>query len=190
MQQAQQAQEAQQAQQAQQEEPQLCMHGRVVCPVHHEHLYIKRRVKSALRVSFQYLQVEKRKPFTYYLGADWDVVIEHFKQKMHDWNERMASGYRWLRTENMVIDHIRPKQMFLRNTLATRECLCNHYTNLQPLLPEDNTFKGAHWKHDDEVYWTLNIIMKPSSSVYYPQGLMAPSMMRAAEALTKAGAHK
>jgi len=51
--------------------------------------------------------------------------------------------------ENIQIDHIKPAKAFGDEI--------NHYTNLQPLLPEMNAFKKAKWSQQDEVFWRENI---------------------------------
>ena len=156
----------------------ICTHNRKPCPICDPDTFIKRRVKNLLGASLKYLGVEKRRSWTYYLGADWDVVVTHLQNKIHNWNNQVH-GYdtRNLHVSNMVVDHIRPKKKFLNDAYASRETLCNHYTNLQPMLPEDNTFKGCHWSNTDEEHWILHIIMKASQTLYYPVNLQPPSLL-------------
>lgn len=129
--------------------------------------------------SLKYLEIEKRRPWTYYLGADWDVVVTHLKNKIRNWNTQL-DGYdsRGLHVSNMAVDHIRPKKRFMSDSYASRELLCNHYTNLQPLLPEDNTFKGCQWSSADEDHWLIHIIMKSRQTIYYPIKLHPPSLIQ------------
>ena len=56
--------------------------------------------------------------------------------------------------ENVEIDHIKPMHMFnLDDEVEFRECC--HYSNLQPLLQEDNRFKSDKWTEDDEKQWNI-----------------------------------
>lgn len=157
----------------------LCSHNRTLCPVHHEFAYLKRRLKTLLRCSLKYLHVQRKHPWVYYLGASWHTVIQFLLNKMKLWNQMHTARdtARMLTTANMQLDHIKPKKSFLNAAYSAREILCNHYTNLQPLLPEDNIYKGSQWSWPDDIYWQTNIIMQRSHASYFPRNLQAPSSM-------------
>mgnify|MGYP003347093771 FL=1 len=57
---------------------------------------------------------------------------------------------------NIHIDHIRPLSSFdLSDHDAFLDC-CN-YTNLQPLLAEDNLNKSDKWSDEDTAFWEEHI---------------------------------
>ena len=152
--------------------------GRKLCPKHNTQAYLQNRIKRLLLKSLQYFQSTRSMPWEYYLGADFNTVVTRLHEQMAEWNSRHEGKSRTMLAQNMVIDHIRPKQIFLRESKASRDQLCNHYTNLQPMLPEDNAYKGHYWSTADEQHWTKNIILQPDNvSLYYPKGLLAPSLM-------------
>jgi hypothetical protein len=70
--------------------------------------------------------------------------------------------------------------LFKKSSIGAQEILCNHYTNLQPLLHEDNIWKGDSWSFEDEKKWQDKIIMQPLfNSVYYPKTAPSqPSLLR------------
>jgi hypothetical protein len=51
-------------------------------------------------------------------------------------------------------DHLRAR---VEHVHGAKTLLCNHYTNLQPLLHEDNAWKGDHWT-EDCAYPTLYVV--------------------------------
>jgi hypothetical protein len=68
--------------------------------------------------------------------------------------------------ENIHYDHIKPVSRFdLDNEEELLQCC--HFTNLQPLLAEDNLTKLNKWTAEDEAYWNENIIYKPEFQVIY-----------------------
>jgi len=111
--------------------------------------------------------------FLEYLGADsWPQVLMHLQKKRDNWN--IVHSHAPMTLTNIDLDHIRPISTFKRNTGAAQKLLCNHYTNLQPLLHEDNNWKGEVWTVEDEKFWHEHIILKPAfKDIYYPK--TAPS---------------
>ena len=67
--------------------------------------------------------------------------------------------------DNIHIDHIKPVSKF---NLDDEEELfkCCNYTNLQPLLSEDNIIKSNKWTDEDDVYWDENINGKEYLEIY------------------------
>ena len=66
---------------------------------------------------------------------------------------------------NIHIDHIKPVSSF--NLDDEDEFLdCCNYTNMQPLLVDDNLSKHNKWTDDDDIYWCNNIINKEYLNIY------------------------
>ena len=68
---------------------------------------------------------------------------------------------------NIHIDHIKPVNAF--NLDEEEEFLsCCHYTNLQPLLVDDNLNKRDKWSEKDDLFWNENIKDKEYYDIYLP----------------------
>ena len=68
---------------------------------------------------------------------------------------------------NIHIDHIKPVSRFnLQNEDEFLDCC--HYTNLQPLLSEDNLIKSNKWNDTKEAFWVANIKGKEYLQIYNP----------------------
>jgi hypothetical protein len=115
------------------------------------------------------LGVPKTMSVLTYLGVDsWQQVTKYLAAKRQEWNE-FYPGIPMTVT-NTALDHIRPVSMFKNNSIGEKVMLCNHLTNIQPLLHEDNTWKGDFWSTEDESYWHEHIIFKSAkTSIYYPR---------------------
>ena len=148
------------------------LHRVSFCPVCHGDAYLRRRVEKAVIGALKRLQVPRTMSVLTYLGADsWQEVLGHLAAKRKAWNEAHPSMPMTL--TNTALDHIRPVNKFQKNSSGEKAMLCNHFTNLQPLLHEDNAWKGDCWSSDDEKYWHENIIFQPNMTrIYYP--LSAP----------------
>ncbi len=68
-------------------------------------------------------------------------------------------------------------QQVQKNSFGEKVMLCNHFTNLQPLLHEDNAWKGDFWSKDDEKYWHENIIFQPNLTSIY-ESMQLPRFRR------------
>jgi hypothetical protein len=95
----------------------------------------KERIRLLTKGAFYRLKQDKRFNTHTILGADWEVVKEHFVSQFKDgmtW-EAFVAG-------EIHVDHIQP----LASARSEDElvALC-HYTNLQPLWCLDNLSKGA-----------------------------------------------
>lgn len=143
------------------------------CPICNSDDYIKRRVCNVVSSSLKRLNLKKTMSFLEYLGADsWPQVLLHLREKRENWNKLHPNAPMTL--TNTALDHIRPVSLFKRNTQGAQNLLCNHYTNLQPLLHEDNNWKGEVWSLEDDNFWHQNIILQPAfKNIYYPK--TAPS---------------
>jgi len=144
-----------------------------LCPICNSENYMRRRVCNVVSGSLKRLNLKKNMSFLEYLGADsWQQVLLHLQKKQDNWN--MVHPHAPMTLTNIDLDHIRPISCFKRNTGAAQTLLCNHYTNLQPLLHEDNNWKGEVWTLEDDKYWHEYIILKPDfKNIYYPK--TAPS---------------
>lgn len=134
------------------------------CKICNINLYLvnlqRTTIKRCLKVSSQ----NKTKSSIDYLGCDADYFIEYFKKKMDLWNENNEIKMNW---DNIHIDHIKPVSSFNLDDEDELNKCCN-YTNLQPLLIEDNLTKHNKWTDEDEVYWNENIKGKEYFGIYLP----------------------
>lgn len=103
-------------------------------------------------------------------------VYEHLDEKRVAWNGKHPhSKMTWT---NAAIDHIRPVSAFQRGCVDEKTRLCNHLRNLQPLLLQDNAWKGCVWRDADEAYWRKNIIVcRSHPDIYYPQARQPLSLV-------------
>jgi hypothetical protein len=149
------------------------IHKISLCPICNSENYIRRRVCNVVSGSLKRLNLKKNMSFLEYLGADsWPQVLLHLQKKRDNWN--IVHPHAPMTWTNIDFDHIRPISSFKRNTMAAQKLLCNHYTNLQPLLHEDNNWKGEVWTLEDENFWHEHIILQPEfKDIYYPK--TAPS---------------
>jgi hypothetical protein len=99
----------------------------------------------------------KLKPSIEYLGCSAEYFLEYLQKKM---TEDMTFN-------NIHIDHIKPVSRFnLQNEDEFLDCC--HYTNLQPLLAEDNLIKSNKWNDTNEAFWNENIKGKEYIPIYNP----------------------
>lgn len=98
-------------------------------------LQFKERIRQLTKGAFYRLKQQKKFRTNDMLGADWQIIKEHFISQFKDgmtWEAFIAG--------EIHVDHIKPLA-----TAKTEEeliALC-HYTNLQPLWCLDNLSKGA-----------------------------------------------
>jgi hypothetical protein len=153
-------------------------HKLALCPVCQPHEYMQRRVFKAVGSALKRMGMQKTQPILTYLGADsWQQVLHLLNAKRDLWNLQNPSTPMTL--TNIALDHIRPVHAFSKQGKGAQMLLCNHYTNLQPLLHEDNAWKGDNWSAADEAFWHEHIILKTSfDKVYYPQAApQQPSLL-------------
>jgi hypothetical protein len=163
------------------------LHRVCFCPVCHEDAYVRRRVMKVVIGALKRLHVPRTMSVLTYLGTDsWDEVSSYLAAKRQAWNELHPTMPMTL--TNTALDHIRPVNEFQKNSFGEKVMLCNHFTNLQPLLHEDNAWKGDFWSKEDETYWHENIIFQSNlTSIYYPT--TAPFQPSLLEAEGKACSH-
>lgn len=95
----------------------------------------KERIRCLVKNSFYRLKHNKTKRVSEVIGADWEIVKEHFVSQFKDgmtWDAFIAG--------EIHVDHIQP--LASAKTEEELIALC-HYTNLQPLWCLDNLSKGA-----------------------------------------------
>jgi len=132
------------------------------CKICNIQLYLIYLQRSQLRRCLRYSSLNKTKSSIEYLGCDADYFIEYMKKKMDIWNKTNEVKMNW---DNIHIDHIKPITAF--NLNDENEFLdCCNYTNMQPLLAEDNLTKHNKWTDEDNLYWNENIINKEYLNIY------------------------
>ena len=171
---------------------QLCGHGlalKAPCPMCHSHSYLIKRIKTSLKNGFSRMDIKQKRTEKEYLRClevdNWEQACKHIVQKMDRWNEvHRAWPQRQMSLVNTNTDHIRPVQIFKdkigQESTNITPSLCNHHTNLQPLLIHDNSWKGNTWTKQDEEFWLHNIILCPNfKDVYFGSSRVQPSLLEA-----------
>lgn len=142
----------------------ICEHmcRREVCAKCNPTGYATNRIRHAIYMGIRKGKRRKDKRTLCYLGVrDFDDVVLHLQRKMDAYNAtdpptRMTFA-------NTHIDHVKPLRQFIVESEATGELdsRMHHYTNLQPLLIEDNLHKSNQWNDRCEQVWRENIIENP-----------------------------
>lgn len=162
-----------------------CVHGlglRQPCPVCHAHAYLCRRIRNAVRSGMRRLGARTSYSDTDVLRAlgaqSWEHACAHILRKMHCWNSQHKHiPVREMTLVNISIDHIRPVSAFKREDKVPHS-LCHHYTNLQPLLMYDDTWKASVWDQRDESVWLARIALKDEfHTIYYSGKRTQPSLL-------------
>lgn len=145
------------------------LHKITVCPICEEEEYMRKRLTNAVLRALKRLNVAKRMSILTYLGASsWKEVLCNLAMKREAWNKLHPT--KPMNITNTALDHIKPVNSFKNNSLGEKTMLCNHFTNLQPLLHEDNIWKADFWSQKDENHWLENIIFQPHFyTIYYPK---------------------
>lgn len=127
-------------------------------------LYLVNLQRNSIKRCINLSNLEKTKPSIEYLGCSAEYFIEYFKKKMDNFNQFSEIEMTW---DNIHIDHIKPVASF--NLDDEEEFLsCCNYTNLQPLIAEDNLSKRCKWRDEDDVFWLENIKDKEYYDIYIP----------------------
>ena len=105
-----------------------------------------------------------------YVGCSADEFVEHMQKKMDYFNQFLATDT-VMTFSNIHFDHIKPIKAFdLENEDDFNAC--NHVTNIQPLLVQDNMTKHDTWDATDEQYWIENIKNNAEfSQIYFPRAM-------------------
>jgi hypothetical protein len=116
----------------------------------------RKRIYTLLKTD----NIKKTMPTIEYL----DCSPEYFKNYIQS---KMIDGMTF---DNIHIDHIKPVCKFkLENPDELLKCC--HYTNLQPLLANDNLAKSGKWSDDDDLFWNENIMYKEYLPLYLPKNI-------------------
>ena len=134
------------------------------CKICNKYLYLITLQRVHIYNCLKNSNIKKTKPSISYLDCSVEYFVEYFEKKMNNWNEYHEVKMNW---DNIHIDHIKPVNAF--NLDDEEEFLkCCHYSNMQPLLVEDNLSKSCKWTDEDDMYWTKNIIYKEFLDAYIP----------------------
>lgn len=128
-------------------------------------LYLVNLQRGQVKRCFKLTDLSKTKQSIEYLGCSTEYFINFFTKKMDKYNENNEIKMSW---DNIHLDHIKPVSKF---DLTNEEELldCCHYTNLQPLLVDDNLEKSNKWNKNNEIYWLNNIKNKNDYyEIYFP----------------------
>ena len=145
------------------------LHKLCSCPSCHPDEYMRRRIIKAVTGGLKRIGLRKTQSIMTYLGGNsWEQVLEHIEKKRLYWNKHHPHAHMSL--TNIAIDHIRPVKLFQSESNGAQTFLCNHYTNLQPLLHDDNHWKSDRWSAADDTHWHAHILLHDEHEhVYYPQ---------------------
>ena len=132
------------------------------CKICNLNLYLVNLNRTHIYNCLKSSYINKTKSSIDYLGCDVEYFIDYFKKKMDLWNENNEIKMNW---DNIHIDHIKPISVFNLDEEDELNNCCN-YTNIQPLLIEDNLNKSNKWTDEDEVYWNENIKGKEYFEIY------------------------
>ena len=134
------------------------------CKICNKYLYLINLQRSHIYYCLKNSNIKKTNPSISYLDCSAEYFVEYFEKKMNNWNEYHEVKMNW---DNIHIDHIKPVNAF--DIDDEEEFLkCCHYSNMQPLLAEDNLTKKCKWTDEDDVFWTKNIIYKEYLDAYIP----------------------
>lgn len=134
--------------------------------------FITKRLRSAIYSGLQKGgRVKQQRTLTYLGVQSFDEVTAHIQRKMDAYNATDPPVPMTL--HNIAIDHIKPKAEFMRQGGPDDEL--HHYTNLQPLLTEQNLRKSDYWSAEAEAFWRAHIIHRPDyHDLFVPSGGGAP----------------
>jgi len=96
---------------------------------------LKERVRSRIRIALKSARTSKSQKTIDLIGCSYSFLKEHLENQFRD-------GMAWDRPYSFHIDHVRPISSFDLNDSDQLKAAC-HWTNLQPLYPEENLRKGT-----------------------------------------------
>lgn len=102
---------------------------------------LSKRSRTRLRSALRMVNIQKSKRTKDYIGCSYAFLKKHIESQFRD-------GMTWDKPNSFHIDHIRPVSSF--NLLDPEQLKqAFHWTNLQPLTPEENMKKGARFPLQD-----------------------------------------
>jgi len=141
---------------------QICLHNlrKSTCKECNLQQYLLNLQRVSIRRLLGLSNLDKERSSIEYLGITNEGFINFFNKKMDLYNNTNDIKMNW---GNIHIDHIKPVSIF--NLDDAEEFLkCANYTNLQPLLANDNLEKHNKWTDECEIFWNENI---KDNNTYY-----------------------
>lgn len=143
----------------------VCAHSkqRVRCPTCSPVKYLFSLMRNHTSILLRRNNIKKSHKTVEYLGCSAFDFSSHIRHKMCQWNLTHEVK---MTLENIHLDHIKPCSSAMSvhdiNTLS-------HYTNIQPLLKEDNLHKTNKWNSEDELFWSQHILYNSLYlNIYWP----------------------
>lgn len=162
-----------------------CKHDKVLCEVCNPGRAYRQKMLHCMYEDTNYKKARangdddnSNKVGEKWLGCDEETLAQYFKAKVNYWNftEKCRGGNRFLHEayedengrvveRNFQIDHIKPRSEVGKHKTEedarfyALEAIY-HYTNAQPMHPEDNTKKSNLWSDAAEKFWRQNIYRK------------------------------
>jgi hypothetical protein len=93
------------------------------------------RIRSRIRISIKKANVQKSTKTIDLIGCSYEFLRKHIESQFRE-------GMAWDKPNSFHIDHIRPLASFDLTDPEQQKSAC-HWTNLQPLYPEENWKKGT-----------------------------------------------
>jgi len=115
--------------------------------------YLLNLQRNSIRRLLGLSNLDKDRSSIEYLGITNQGFIDFFQKKMDLHNNTNDVKMNW---NNIHIDHIKPVSIFDLDD-AEEFLQCANYTNLQPLLSNDNLEKHNKWNDKCEIFWNENI---------------------------------
>jgi len=143
----------------------ICAHQRrrEICIECSPHGNMWARLRSATRRSFAVARSVKSARTLQMVGCSRSDARAFIAGKMSAWNRVHAEKMTFA---NIHIDHIKP--LARMTDAASLAALC-HFSNLQPLLVDDNEHKSDHWSAADDEFWDKHIRGNVKRrSIYWP----------------------
>jgi hypothetical protein len=144
-----------------------CEHNKFkqACKLCNFKLYLVNLQRTQIKRCLKKSNLNKYKHSIEYLGCSIQDLIDIFEQKMKSYNELFENNENIMTWYNTHMDHIKPISRF--NLDDENEFLdCCHYSNLQPLLVNDNLEKHNKWTDENEKFWQEHIKNKEYKKVY------------------------
>lgn len=95
---------------------------------------LKERVRCRIRIALKNARTSKSQKTMDLIGCSYSFLREYLENQFRE-------GMAWDKPNSFHIDHIIPISSFNLNDPEQLKAAC-HYTNLQPLYPEENLRKG------------------------------------------------
>ncbi len=101
---------------------------------------IAKRVRARIKAALKRARISKKDKTETLIGCSYLFLKEHIEKQFRD-------GMGWDKPRSFHIDHIRPLSSFDLTNPEELKLAC-HWSNLQPLTPEENLSKGHKWDQE------------------------------------------